>query len=219
MGTYTAELKLYKPDPNEFVDVETQLNRNWDIADKSVRRLMEYEYSNLSVPDAGSTPDNSRFYKSYSNSFMALDRTNNVYFQDTTAFVSEWKKALVNNTDQFEASGFPLYYRVIKKNGGTTTEIEWTGAFDELGTPMQLNTNVVQVMILPAETIPQVTKYFTVNAGNATNSYSIARLAFASGAAGTADMGYKRYGAAAGTSSSENRIELTGIKYCIEAPA
>lgn len=43
VGTSTARLNLYKPDPNDFVNVSTDLNANMDKIDLAVPLLQELE--------------------------------------------------------------------------------------------------------------------------------------------------------------------------------
>lgn len=219
MGTYTTNVKFYKPDPTEFVDVELQLNSNWDISDAAVRRLFEYEYSNAAVPTTSDFPNitRQRFYKSYSNSLVNYFKASGVWIQDLHAFVSPWVNAasLFTNGTEESKSDDPVFYRIIKKSGGTTTEIEWTGSFWAGGGNMDLNTNIVNVMTLPAAVIPTVSKYFDCNAGNCSVDYSFARVVFLS--SGTVE--YKRYGSNTQTSDGEKRIDLTGVKYNLEVAA
>lgn len=221
MGAYTSNLKLYKPDTTEFVDVDTQLNANWNIADSAVRRLLEYEFTDQQNPFIADAIARSRFYKSYSNSVTSYFPSQGFFYQDPGAFVSSWVKVGSQlNSPYVEHPDYPVAWRIIRKAASpTTAQIEWTGAFWIGGGAMSLNTNVTGVLFLPSLTIPTVSKYFTQNAGNTTANYSIARVGFFSGAAGTADMQFKRYGAAAGNTTDENRVELTGIKYNVEVAA
>lgn len=222
MGSFTSNLKLYKPAPTEFVDVESQLNSNWETVDKATRRLLEYEFSDESTPDIDNALARSRFYKSYSNSVTSFFPSQGFFYQDPGAFVSTWNKVGPNVVTPYsEHPDYPVAWRVIRKaSSPVTTEIEWTGAFWLGGATLPLNTNVTGILFLPSVTIPNVSKYFNVNAGNTSANYSIARVGFFSGTPGTADLQYKRYGpSGSGTSVDENRIELTGLKYNIEVLA
>lgn len=218
MGTYTTNLKFYKPASTEFIDVDAQLNRNWAIADKSVKRLVEYEFSSLQNPDTSNDPSKrSRFYKQYSNSFMTFFSDGPLWWQDPSAFVATWVPGLswFNEGYNFSPTGFNVVARLQKKTSGTTAEVEWSGGFYELGGTMELNTNVVAVNAgsIPSQFCPVVNKYFDVWAGNTSSDFSIARVLIGS----DGRLEFKRYGAnpSAGT-SDENRVELTGIKYNVE---
>lgn len=217
MGAYTTNLKFYKPDPTEFVDVDVQVNANWQIADTSVKRLLEYEYTNLATPDVVNSVDRARFYKLYSNSFMTWFKSTSTFYQDPSAFVSPWVKVgSLLSAGFFEHPDYPLAYRVIRKAvSPTTAEIEWTGALWNNGNPMDLNVNVTGVLTLPTITRPTVTKYFQMWSGNTSSNYSVARVGFFTG---TNDLQYKRYGENP-ASGDEARLELTGIKYNVEVAA
>ena len=218
MGSYSTNLKFYKPAATEFVDVETHLNSNWRIADTAVKRLLEYEYTDVQSPDIAGSVDRARFYSSYSNSVMAYIRSFGYFYQDPTAFVSSWVRVSTLGVGFFEHPDFPLYYRIIRKaTSPVTAEIEWTGAVWNNGNAQTLNGNETGVITLPAIAIPTVSKYFMVNSGNTSTNYSIARLGFF---AGSSDVQYKRYGVDPGSlPSDEARVELTGIKYNIEVAA
>lgn len=222
MGAYTPTLKLYKPDSTEFVDVDAQVNNNWDIADAAVRGLLEYQYTDLAVPDTSNVIDHTRFFKPYSNCVnMWYGPPNNFFYQDPTAFVSTWVSAKsLLQPGWLEHPDFPLCYRIVKKaSGATTTLIEWTGAVITQYPPVTIdpnvNTFVVDVNGMPSTIKPVVSKYFDVWAGNTGTNFSIARLFFSSG--GSIEI--KRYGDNPANPSDENRIEFTGIKYNLEVAA
>lgn len=221
MGTLTTNLQLYKPAATEFVDVETQLNRNWDIADSAVKRLLEYEFTPLQTPDLTNVVNRSHFYKSYSNSFWAYFKTTNLWWQDPKARVSSWVSAAsLLQSGWFELPDMPLYYRIIKNTGSSTTEIEWTGAVcNQVPDPVTIDVNTNMFIIdtggLPASIRPTVSKYFTMFAGNTSTNYSISRLFFSS--AGNVEI--KRYGSNPTSPGTENRIEFTGVKYNLEVAA
>lgn len=221
MGTLTPNLKLYKPASTEFIDPEIQLNRNWDILDAAVKRLMEYEYTSLSVPNIIGTVDRARFYKSYSNSVVTYFKTGNFFYQDPTAFVSSWVSLApyLDGSLQFQDHpSYPIGYRVVRRtNSPTTFEIELTGAVWKGGDALELNINVNFANAVPTEMRPTVAKYFTMSAGNTAANFSVARVGvFADGT-----IQYKRYGVDPSNPalSAENRVELTGLKYNVEVAA
>lgn len=217
MGNYTPQLKLYKPDPTEFVDVETQLNANWDIADNAVKHLLEYEYTTAQTPNIVGSLNWSKFYKAYSNSVQAFYRPGQFFYQDPGAYVNSWDVANSWwNSPYVEDPEYPMFVRVIESPTFTTTKmVEWCGALWTGGSNLPLNTDVTLCPAttgLPAKYRPTTAKYFMVNAGNANTNYSIARIAiFTDGA-----IQYKRYGDSAAASTSESRIEFTGIRYNLE---
>lgn len=212
MGDYTSTFKFYKPEGEEFIDPETQLNRNWDIADKLVRRAFEYEYTISPNPPTTDTMSRSRFYKAYSGAVVVWMREFGGYYdQDRGAFVSNWISAKSwLGSGWTDHPDFPLFVRVIRTAPGGKTEIEWNGCFAMDGSLIPVNTNFVVVPTgsIPLDYRPSVPKYFEVSAGNTASQYSIARVYFST----DGRIECKRYGTDP-ISSGENRIELTGIKY------
>lgn len=212
MGDYTPTFKFYKPEGTEFIDPETQLNRNWDIADKVVKRALEYEYTISQSPPTTDTLSRSRFYKAYSGSVVAWMRDFGGYWhQDNSAFVSTWTSG-----KSWLASGwtdhpdFPLFVRLVRTTPSGPVEVEWNGCIAMNGNLIPANTNLVPIATsnIPLQYRPTVSKYFEVSAGNTATQYSIARVFFST----DGRLEIKRYGTDP-ISSGENRIELTGIKY------
>jgi hypothetical protein len=216
MGSYTPQLKFYKPDSTEFIDVETQLNANWDIADNAVKHLMEYEYTTAQTPEIVGALNWSRFYKTYSNSIQGYYRPGAFFYQDPGSYVNTWDSAAGFWQNSYvEDPEYPMFVRVIETPAYTTTKtVEWCGALWLGGTNLPVNTDVTIAAAgsVPAKYRPTTAKYFTVSAGNSNTNYSIARIAiFTDGA-----VQYKRYGDAAVANSSEARLEFTGIRYNLE---
>lgn len=217
MGSYSTNLKFYKPAATEFVDVDVQMNANWKIADKAVKRLLEYEFTLASVPDIVGSVDRAKFYQPYSNKVSTYFKSGNFFYQDPTAFVSTWVSAAsFLAAGFFEHPDFPIQYRIIRKaTSPVTAEIEWNGALWNFGNTMDLNNNVTGVLALPSIAVPTVSKYFTMSSGNTSANYSIGRLGFFSG---SSDVQFKRYGVDPAF-GDEARLEFTGVKYNIEVPA
>lgn len=218
MGEYTTQLKLYKTADVEVVDVEQQLNYNWDICDRDLKRLLEYEYVTVPSPDVVDAVSRSKFYKEYSNSYMTYFKTGNFFYQDPYAFVSPWVSgASMLQAGWFDDPDFPFFYRIIKKAGGTTTQIEWTGAIWTGGPEIDVNTNMtfIDVGDIPVAIRPTVTKYFNVNCGNTAANYKIARIFIGSNGEGQV----KLYGQMTTTGTIENRVDFGGIKYNLEVAA
>lgn len=215
MGTFTGTLKLYKPAPDEIVDVNQQVNNNWQIGDKNLRPLLEYLYTtdqNLSI--LGALP-RWRYYKTYSNSIFAWSGTT-FFFQDVTAAVYPWVNASSLVGGGWSAHpDLPPYYRIVQTPGTVNTQIEWMGSVWQGGALIPANTPFGGVIALPAATVPVITKLFKCHAGDTASGFSIARVGFSSVGS---DVGIQRYGVAP-ISSNENRVDLGGIKYNIQAPA
>lgn len=219
MGSYTTTMRYYKADGEEVVDVEQQLNYNWDICDLQMKRLLEYEYVVAQNPDVVGALSRSKFYKEYSNSIQTYFKsTPDFFWQDPVAFNSAWTPNMLQWFQEgynFSPTGFDVSARLIKKSGGTTSEVEWSGAIWELGGPMELNTNVTVIAAgnMPSQFVPTVTKYFDTWSGNTSADFSVARVLIGN----DGRMEFKRYGVnpSAGT-SQENRVEFTGIIYNVE---
>lgn len=216
MGSYTTNLKLYKPAANEVVDVEQHFNYNWDLCDKNFRRLLEYEYVTTPTPDVVNAVNRSRFYKTYSNSVMAYFNQggSNFFWQDPSAFVSPWKSIedfIIGGW--FSLDDYPVRYRVIKKPGSSTAEVEWTGAAWSLGDPSTIGSaiQIVPAGVTPTECRPAASKYFMTNAGDTATNYSVARIFF--GSSGL--INFRRHGVDTAF-GGQSRIEFTGIKYNVE---
>lgn len=219
MGDYTEQLKFYKPDPDEFVDVEVQLNRNWDIADKAVKRLLEYEYTTAQVPDIVDSWNRPKFFKAYSNSVMTYFRSGNFFWQGPSTPVNSFTSARTWLSPGWsEHSESPLFVRSNQRTSGATKmEIEWVGAIWMGGSIIPANTNTV---VMPDGAIPTTfrpvrNQYFTLYGGNTAANYSIFRLFIGD----TGRMEVKRYGTDDFTSTDERRLELTGIKYDLNVTA
>jgi hypothetical protein len=212
VGSLTSTLKFYKPAATEFIDPDVQLNRNWNLADPATRRLLEYEYTNLQTPPTDGILPGSKFYKPYSNSIVYWDGA--VFPQgDNNAFVSSWVRAgSFLQPGMEEHPDYPIAYRIIKNPSTAITEVEWSGALWNDGNTMTLNGNVTNVLALPLNTVPAVSKYFTIWGGNTTANYCIGRMGFFTG---SNDLQYKRYGQDP-PFGDECRLELTGISYSLE---
>lgn len=214
MGDLTANLDLYKPATTEFVDVNTQLNRNWEILDTAAKRLMEYEYVTDPVPNVTGSVDRPKFYKSYSNSVMTYFQEGRFFWQSPSSPVNSWTSGKSWLTGGYkEYPNLPVFVRENKViSGATKREIEWAGA-------IQLNDGDIiptgtTIIVMPDGSIPAAfrptrSQYFTTWAGNTSTNYSIARV-FVS-FLGRIEI--RRYGSNPTAGSVESRIELTGIKY------
>lgn len=212
MGTYTENLKLYKPDSTEFVDVDIQLNRNWDIADKAVKRLLEYEYTTAQTPDIIEEQNRPKFFKAYSNSIQTYFRTSNFFFQGPSTYVNGFFAAKSWLSDGWdEHSEWPIFVRSIQRSSDVTKrEIEWHGAIWMDGDVIPIGTTII---VMPDGSIPSPfrpvrSQYFTLYGGNTGSDYSIYRLFIS----WEGRMEVRRYGATP-SSDFERRLELTGVKY------
>lgn len=220
MGSYTNLLRYYKPVAEEVVDVEQQLNYNWDITDLQAKRLLEYEYVTTQNPNVVGALSRSRFYKEYSNSIQTYFKSSPDFFwQDPVAFNAAWTDAsalIAGGGGGYSACpNLPPAYRIIQKSGGTTAEVEWSGAFWQDGSNFGIGINftVCVAGTLPVSIRPVVTKYFDMWAGNTTTDFCIGRLLIGN----DGRMEFKLYGVDVPSGNSvENRLEFTGVTYNVE---
>lgn len=208
MGSYTPTFKMYQPDQSEIVDVDGHLNDNWKILDINVNRLMEYRYTNVtSVGDSFSTTMRPmhRWYKTWSNSLI-FESFSGGLDQDPYAKIEGWTSAKpLLKTGWKIKQGNGLYYRENIKSGN----VEWTGAI-QLSTEAVIPayTMIADVIALPDNITPKMSRYFVQNAGNTDTGYSEARLIF--NRLGRVDI--IRYGDAP-SSTAQNKIDFGGIRY------
>lgn len=223
MGTYTNNFKLYKPIPDEVIDVNQQVNYNWDITDDFCKRLLEYQY--FTGPSIGDTvgatnKTGERWYKTYSNAIIGASAPG-AFIQDTFAHVDTWVDAtsLITTVSGLSWQAFPNFppaYRVISSPGSGTTEIEWVGRLWVGGGAIQSLVSYAPVITgMPVATRPAVGKYFQLYAGNTTSDYAVARAL----ASSNGDIQFQKYGNGAATSNLENYIDLGGMRYNVEVPA
>lgn len=210
MGSTTPIYKLYKPDSDEIVNVETHLNDNWEILDLNVKQLMEYRYTNVqSLNDSllDTQKPMHKWYKTWSNAIL-YEGFDNLLKQDSVATVDPWLSAkAILRSDWKEAADNNLFYRV-----SSAGDVEWMGSIQlkTEGTIIPFST-YGGVINLPSAITPNRSYYFTQPAGDcATNGYSIARMIFSR--FGSVDM--QRYGTTP-LNNNQNRIDLSGITYNI----
>lgn len=208
MGSTTPVYKLYKPDSDEIVSVDTHLNGNWEILDLNVRQLMEYRYTNVtSLNDSllNTQKPMHKWYKTWSNAIL-YEGFDGLLRQDAIATVDDWisAKSLLR-ADWKEAEDNNLFYRV-----SSAGDVEWMGSAQlKTGGLITPFSTYGGVLTLPVAIQPTRSYYFTQPAGNCTEpGYSIARMIFSR--LGVVDI--QRYGTAP-INSTQNRIDLSGISY------
>jgi hypothetical protein len=180
LGTYTATQDFYKPAPDEFVDVESQINYNLRRADEDVRAKVEWQYTELPVI-SGFAPRELgyKFYKASTNSLFVCAEAD-LTLQQHSPFCP---------TEAWTASGilsFPGGYqsedldtkRLSYSKEGFDGIVQWRGSlklnnYDQI----PLNTNI-QVMTIDPAIAPARSKYFTVHMGIQAGNYSICRVLF-----------------------------------------
>jgi len=223
MGTFTPIFKLFKPDPTDTVDVESQVNNNYDIADVEFRSLMEYIYfTGSSVTDAAIPKKlDYKWYKSYNNgvAFWRKYPDNHIALsQDVKSFVTGWNDVTPYFAAAFTGVGQRFhvdwpYARIVTRSAGLS-DVTLSGKMTRVnGAEIALNT-IITMFTLPAAYWPLVDKVFTCLAGGSTN-YSISRVTVST--AGVVSL--YRMGDASTFAASERYIDLDGISYSTEVAA
>lgn len=211
MGSYTNVLKLYKPEPIEFVDVETQLNNNLNIIDEAAKYLLEYKYTDtISI---NSNPDlikktGYKYFKSYSNSHWYYNGNETV--QDNRAHVDTWVSAAPYFAAGWRSvSGFPLHYCVVNSEG-TIKEIHWMGRIEKTdGSAITKNIATTVLTGLPAEVVPSKTRFSLNYSGDTASNFSMTRTGFLIG--GTCSI----FTMGDDPPSGQRYIDFGSVKYLI----
>lgn len=191
MGDYTATQHFYKPDPEELVDVETQLNYNVERADHRVRALVEWLRTDVEVIENSEERETGfKFFKVHSNSlWVAQDNSGDVHFPSSNNDVDSWidlgsssGATFVNSytddvfdTDDDEDLRRELCYRREFSDG----MVYWRGLVNltDDADQIPLNQNIIIVTGVPTEARPKRNKYFFTHMG-VTSQFSVARIMF-----------------------------------------
>src|SRR5688572_16892397 len=177
MGSLTTTFEFYKPDPEEAVDPETQLNRFLREVDKLAKHMLEYgitDVESISDDPAIEKRDGYRWFKFFSNSFWYY--LNGDTHQDAYAHVDNWVSLVPYLHADYEAveDQPPLYS--IESSTGATTIVHMQGAVVRSdGASIVTNTTFNLFTAMPSDIRPTVNKYFMLEAGNTVAQYSIAR--------------------------------------------
>lgn len=185
MGSYTPNQNFYKPDSDEFVDVDTQINYNLRRADERVRAMIEWQYTEAAIISGTEPRDvGYKFYKASTNSlyvapYSDLDLQQSSNLNSTLS----WTTSGLSSQGGYRSVDFAtqqLSYRVEGFDGQCT----WRGAIQLNDTADQIpvNTNIV-VFTMPAAGSTSPTplsraKYFYVHMGIAPGDFSCARVLF-----------------------------------------
>lgn len=214
MGDYTTNQKYYKPDGDEFVNVEQDLNYNLRRADQRIKPLVEYAITDVPSITSASIPKDTGFkwWKSYTNSVWA-QRSDGIIYQDPNAQIDIWSNVgftwepgygpANNDIDNVAATFYNNFARLrgrVVLNGGSSD------------IPANVVTNF---MTLPAHLRPATQKYFTIYGGNATSGdFQIFRLFIPQSGAADPRCEFVKYGGA--SSGIERYISLNDVYYALD---
>lgn len=180
MGSYTATQKFYKPAGNEFVDVEAQVNNNWENADNRVRSLIEWQYvpSNyLTIPDAYPIREaGMKYYKASTNACQHVASTSGTLVMDSNSSVLTWTGSSISFFGGYRSQD-EATQRISYVRDSVGDYVRFRGALILNLTMDQIPRNQnITVMNLPTTIRPTRSKYFYVHMGIVTANYACCRI-------------------------------------------
>lgn len=183
MGNYSSTQGFYKPDPDEFVDVESQWNDNVRTADERVRAMVEWQYTDVPMISGVLPRDKGyKWFKNATNSlFVCTDPVSGSIQQASdNGDTDPWSTELITSIDNGYQSHptipeAQLSYRLEPAEGSVT----WRGlmVLNASMDQIPLNTNI-NVMTIATGIRPVRSKYFFVHMGVSTAGYSVVRIVF-----------------------------------------
>lgn len=210
MGIYTPNQAFYKPEPTEFVDVDTQVNYNLRRADERVRAMIEWQYTEAAIISGNEPRDvGYKFFKAATNTFYICgDPSLDLVQHSSNGDTDEWTTgglAAVGGYRSVDFNENQLSYRVEP----TDKQVSWRGniMLNDTQDQIPVNTNIV-VFTMPSFCTPARSKYFHVHMGIATAGYSIARILFKN----TGEIEINRMGIAQ-TNVTERYVSFNDISY------
>jgi hypothetical protein len=222
VGTYTLNFNLYRPDPSESVDVDSQVNRNLDIIDVEAKPLFEWQPffgPSISTDVTLVKKKGYRFYKRYSNSLRYWDPVAFNAPQDPDASVTAWESlapyiaALYTGVGGTTDPSWPNSRSVVRGTGAV--DITFTGKIKlSTGAEMPLDTSTT-ILNLPTAMRPVAHKSFlTAGPGpsSSTATYSIARIDINTSGVVT----FRRMGDPAPLVTNLHYVSLDGVNYSTE---
>lgn len=180
MGTYTASQGFYKPDPDEFVDVESQVNFNIRRADEKVRALVEWQYTEAPVI-SGSEPRDVgyKFFKASTNSLYTQKTATDFSQADSNGVTETWNNvdyAFLNSYQSVNDDEMALSYTERYWGNGL---VRWRGGIRlNAGDEIPLNTSINVLQLSGIRIVPFTNKYFNCHMGDPTTGYSFVRILF-----------------------------------------
>lgn len=204
MGSYTQYQKLYKVAEGDTVDVENDLNYNWDRLDDRVRRICEWAPTEFPFITGNEQFENGFNYLKRESCAKYTGWDGAVY-QDTQAFVPQWN--LVT-----PAAGW--------QNATTTTRLMWANIGGKVfwrgkirlasGGEIPVKTIQTVVSTLPAGAIPSTVKHAFQPGGNSPAGQPCVHM-IVFNTTGTIQV--FKYGTAQGTAATDRYINFSGIEF------
>jgi hypothetical protein len=215
MGDYTPTQRFYLPDGDELVNVEQDLNYNWDRADERVKALVEMQRTDEASISVSSIPKDVgyKWFKTYTNSWYFLSAASTTAITDVNSVVTNWDVAGIT----FEAGYGSVNLeesRIAYAIQDGFVHLRGRLCLNGTATDLPLNTTV-NFMTLPTSAMPARNKYFTVYGGNAGADFQCARLFIPESGAADPRLEFCRYGGVA-SSAQERYISLNGAYYGLD---
>lgn len=210
MGTYTSTQGFYKPDPTEFVDVESQWNYNVRRSDERVRAIVEWQFADVPIiADAFPRDVGYKFYKNSTNTcYIVKDSSLDLSQHSSNGDTDSWSNSgitFLGTFASYDTNTLQISYRKEPTDGYVT----WRGSLQANNFENIVRNSNLDVMTLDASLRPARSKYFHVYMGNDSTGYAIARILFNS----TGTVQINRMGVASQSLVSERYINFNDISY------
>jgi hypothetical protein len=215
MGTFSTPQSFYLIDGNELVNVNQQINYNWQRADDRIKPLVEYLPTDVSsITDSSLIRETGfKWYKKWSNSIFYY--RDGLILEDVNCKVDTWSFSGIT----FE-TGYGSLDSDKSRIGYSISDnfVRWRGRLVLNGTANDLPLNTtVDFMTPPDSALPARSKYFTVYGGDAGggSNYQIFRVFVPAVSSGDKRVEFIKYGAAAIT-TGERYLSLNDIYYSLD---
>lgn len=211
MGTYTTPYMLYKPVGGEFVDVETQLNRNLDILDAEFKLTFDYQGTDTtSITDDASLSKevHAKYYKTHSNASVIVN-TSGTVTMDTKAWVPEFEDfSFASGWNTVPTITAPMAFQKTLDSAGTVKRVNLKGncrlnAYDAI-----VQGTTYTIGVVPSGLRPAVSKVYVSNCDTA---LSIANISILS----NGNVNVVRFGNAQSAGAASNIVSFAGIEWAI----
>lgn len=176
MGTYTSNQNFYLIGTSDFIDVDTDLNYNWDRADERIRGLVEYQRTDAASISVANLPREVgyKFYKTYTNSLWNCQASDGSIYQDPNAQVDSWSNSGIS---------YSTGYTSDTATDGAVSYSSFNGwvhlrgrILHNSGAAFPTYTGT-QFMTLPASVTPTGTRDICVSGGDDPTNYQYFQIA------------------------------------------
>lgn len=213
MGDYTDTQKFYLINGEELVNVDQDINYNFDRADQRIKPLVEYQVTdvpNLSVATVAKETG-FKWYKTFTNSVW--NYRNGVLGQDVNSRISEWSISGILFQSGYGSANLEEGRIAWSINDGFAT---LRGRLVLNGGTIDLPRNTTtKFMTLPDVALPVKARYVTVYGGNAGTDFQMARIYIPARTSSDKNLEFCKYGGVS-TVNTEKYISLNDCRYALE---